>query len=110
MRLRRRRTNADAEHAEAEQALNAARVARQEQERKLEQEKESVIIRLDRIAQGNNIARMIVHRLAEGDRLHAGYAGSAARNGEYRRDRLHSPVDRDLHVPGTHLVEGAHRS
>ena len=110
MHLRRRRANADTERAEAEEALRAARAARQEQERKLEQEKESVISRLDRIAQGNNIARMIARQLAEGDRLHAGYAGSAARNREYRHDRVDPPVDRRVHVPGAYMVERPDRS
>lgn len=68
MLLRSRKAKAEARREEADAALVAARAARREQERKLEQERESVIIRLDRIAAGNNIARTIARHLAEGDR------------------------------------------
>ena len=106
MLLRGRRAKAEATRDEAVVALRAARAARRDQERKLEQEKEAVISRLDRIAQGNNIARLIVRRLAErianstlgvGHRLPTIAWGVADASGEATVDALVEAADRAMY-------------
>ncbi len=61
-----RRDKAERKILEAKVSLERARVAREDQERKLEQEKESVVARIDRIARHDRLAGIIARHLAEG--------------------------------------------
>jgi len=67
-RLRLRRAEGDRKVEEANGSLAEAKRVRKEQERKLEQEKESVVKRLDRLAGNDRIAETIILRLREGRR------------------------------------------
>lgn len=68
MRLRRRRAEkreAESLLKESQETLAEAHKERIEQERRLEQERESVISRIDRIKEQNNIAQLIRQALQQ---------------------------------------------
>lgn len=63
---RRPRRDTATDLQDAQESLEQARAAREDQQRKREREQETVIARLDRLAADNHLAQLVIQAFTEG--------------------------------------------